>query len=195
MYFYLPEGAAIAAIAITLLLAIVLAVLFGPSKKREKLSGFGAWLNDLFNFRSLIIEKILKFLYILSTCFCIVGGLIGAICAIADGADITVILGLLAVVVLGPIAVRFVYEFLMMAILLVTNVLEINRKLRWPEAKAPEQRPAPEQKLTPEQPPVPKSVAFQAPAQPAVEPVFGYCTQCGTKYDLNQGNCPNCGKK
>lgn len=72
----------------------------------------------------------------------------------------------LLTMILGPIVVRIVYELLMLTIILVQNVITINKKL-----------PAP-----------PKEE--QAPTA-APEPKMVYCTHCGTQYDANQGGCPN----
>ena len=38
-----------------------------PEKKRANLNKLGQFLNDVFNFKFLIVEKILQFLYVLST--------------------------------------------------------------------------------------------------------------------------------
>lgn len=181
----MSDVASVVTCILALIASIILAVLFLPLKKRDQLSGFGAWLNDLFNFRTLVIEKILKYLYILSTCICVIGSLVMMIsAAIADYGGAEMLLNGLLTLVLGPIVVRLAYELLMMFVLLVTNVMEINRKLKG----QPCEEPAPEQ-------PAPVIQQSAPVCQAPVEPKYMFCTQCGTKYDVNQGNCPNCGKQ
>ena len=106
-----------------------------PEKKRAGLNKLGQFLHDVFNFKFLIVEKILQFFYVLATIACVCGGL-----AMIFGftayewrdkvyADWYGIYGILAAV-LGPIAIRISYEFIMMGILLVKNVIQINKKLK-----------------------------------------------------------------
>lgn len=173
MYVSMSNGAMIAAIVFSLVAAVILAIAFAPAKKKAELTGFGARLNDLFNFRDLFIEKILKFLYILATCFCIIAGLFGLLTAIFRGYGFASCLSAFLFMVLGPVVLRLAFELLMMMVLLVTNVIEINKKLDGTPEKAPEPEAC----------------------QPAAEPRYVYCTQCGTKFDETLENCPNCGRR
>ena len=71
----------------------------------------------------------------------------------------------LMLMILGPVVLRLTYEFTMMFILLVQNTMDINKKLKGNKAAAP------------------------------AEPVYRFCTGCGTRYDANATSvCPNCGK-
>lgn len=168
----MSEGLSIAAIVLSLAAAIAIAILIAPEKKRGQLQGFAGWLNDLFNFRALFVEKIFKFLYILTTCFCLIGGLFTLFSAIGAkyGGDSLALSGLL-VMVLGPVVVRIAYEFIMMFILLVKNTIQINNKLGGSTS-------------------APAAPSYAAPAAPN----YVFCTNCGTKYDANMGRCPNCGR-
>ena len=65
----------------------------------------------------------------------------------------------------GPIAVRIVYESMMMLVLAVNNILQINRKLQDQNGILKEKE---------------ESV-----------PDMRFCTYCGTQYDANKGGCPN----
>ncbi len=113
--------------------ATVLAFIFiVPEKRREKLNAFGKFLHDLCSFKFLVVEKILQALYIFSTAFIILYGVLQLFNVQRDywtgesrwmGGT-----GLLCIIV-GPIAVRLSYELMMMAVLLVKNVISINRKL------------------------------------------------------------------
>ena len=113
--------------------ATVLAFIFVvPEKRREKLNAFGKFLHDLCSFKFLVVEKILQALYIFSTAFVILFGVLQLFNVQRDywtGASRWMGgTGLLCIIV-GPIAVRLSYELMMMAILLVKNVIPINRKL------------------------------------------------------------------
>lgn len=113
--------------------ATVLAFIFVvPEKRREKLNAFGKFLHDLCSFKFLVVEKILQALYIFSTAFIVLYGVLQLFNVQRDywtGASRWMGgTGLLCIIV-GPIAVRLSYELMMMAILLVKNVISINRKM------------------------------------------------------------------
>ncbi|MBR9941505.1 hypothetical protein KE540_15030 [Lachnospiraceae bacterium Marseille-Q4251] len=111
--------------AILLLLAVVLTVLafifIVPENRREKLSAFGKFLHDTCNFNYLLIEKILQALYIFLTVFAILMGLYTLVHNFWVGLALTIIM---------PIAIRLIYEFLMMAVLLLKHVIMIDNKLK-----------------------------------------------------------------
>ena len=111
---------------VSLVCSILVWVLVMPEKKRPTLNAFFTFVSDVFNFRSLLIEKILKFTYLLLTLFAILFGFCAFVVSINDGR--AALIGLL-VMILGPIALRLIYELSMMAVLLVKNVIEINNKM------------------------------------------------------------------
>ena len=105
----------------------------------------------------------------------------------------------LIMMILGPIAIRIVYEFIMMAILLVKNVIQINNKLKNQndgEAgdifasnfksvvgnSAPVEQPVYQQTYQPVEQPV---------YQQAAQPVVSFCPNCGSMANPD-GTCPNC---
>ena len=106
--------------------------------KRPGLNKLGQFLNDLVNFKFLVIEKILQFFYVLTTIACICGG----ICMIFAFESYSYTLygqtqtssqwygwvGILAVI-FGPVLIRIVYEGMMLFLLLVKNVIQINKRL------------------------------------------------------------------
>lgn len=122
--------------AVTTIACVVLAYMFiVPAKKREKLNKLGQFLHDIFNFKFLIIEKVLQFFYVLATIACICFGL-----AMVFGftayewydkiySDWYGIYGILAAII-GPIVIRIAYECIMLGLLLVKNVIQINSKLK-----------------------------------------------------------------
>lgn len=91
---------------------------------------------DLFSFKELYLEKFLQALYILATIACIT---VGAMMLFGfsfwesswSGLHVEWTGGYgLLLMILGPIAVRLVFEISMMFVLLVKNVLQINSKLK-----------------------------------------------------------------
>ena len=106
-----------------------------PENKRAGLNKLGQFLHDVFNFKFLIIEKVLQFFYVLATVACICFGLSMIFGFTAYEwrdkvyTDWYGLYGILAAIV-GPIAIRLSYEVIMLGLLLVKNVIQINRKLK-----------------------------------------------------------------
>ena len=113
---------------VSLVCSILVWALVMPEKKRPTLNAFFTFISDVFNFRSLLIEKILKFTYLLLTLFAILFGFCAFVVSISINDGRAALIGLL-VMILGPIALRLIYELSMMAVLLVKNVIEINNKM------------------------------------------------------------------
>ena len=116
-------------------MAVIAAFIFiVPQKKRAKLNRAGRILQDIFNFRSLIAEKIYQALYIFYTGWVIIFGFFLLFSYSTDILGNRTWLGGYGLLFMffGPIVVRLIFEFLMMALLLVKNVISINNKLRVP---------------------------------------------------------------
>mgnify|MGYP007047218942 CR=1 FL=1 len=86
--------------------------------------------------RPFYIEALTKFVFVLLTCACIFVGFLLLFGKIeyygyfgATFGQSTFLYGL-GLMILGPLVLRVTYEFVMMAILLVQNVIAINRKLK-----------------------------------------------------------------
>lgn len=204
---------------LALLLAIVATVLafifIVPDKRRPKLNAFGKFLHDTCNFKYLLVEKILQALYIFATVFTILNGFF-MLFKTSYGHWLGGI-GILTMI-LGPIAIRLVYELLMMIVLLLKNVISINNKLtnKFGEDKKEDLFSSPDlsevqesfkqrkdsfQNQNVAQPPVQTYQPTQV--QPQNEPVEPFkpeenaaphfCMKCGAPLDQN-GNCPNCSK-
>lgn len=184
--------------------ATVLAFIFiVPDKRREKLNGFCKFLHDLCNFKFLVVEKILQALYIFSTAFVILFGVLQLFNVQENWAGGHTWMGGIGLlyIILGPIIVRLTYEMMMMVILLVKNVIAINHKLadqsgdgnndvfavpdvqelkaaaRQRKQQAKESQPAYE----------PQQSAQETPVRPAAR----FCSNCGAQ--LENGVCPRCG--
>ncbi len=105
-------------------------------------------LHDYFNFKTFYVEALTKFIFVLLTCACVFVGFL-----LIFGkfeyygyfgmrfTQSTFLYGL-GIMLLGPLALRVTYEFIMMAILLVQNVISINRKLKAPAQVRPSPAPS-----------------------------------------------------
>ena len=126
-----------AGVFFALVATILLCVFVVPESKGQSLQGSLLVLHDIFNFKNLLLEKIIKVIYVFATCICV---FIGFFMMFASNDyyyynESTLLQGILTMVI-GPIFVRVTYELLMMTILLVRNVISINNKLT--EAKKDE---------------------------------------------------------
>ena len=186
------------------LIATILAFIFIiPEKRRAHLGGFGRFMHDFLNFKFLVIEKIIQFCYVLATALTFFGGF-AALFSFERSYSFDYYSGTYAtgsrwigyygfiIMILGPIAVRLVYELFMMAIIAVKNIIQINNKLKNQNentTKAPQQifAPSPAPSPAPQAKPEPQP----APAPASEKPKDRFCFKCGTPVDEN-GVCPNC---
>ena len=178
---------AVVALILAVVATILAFVFIVPEKNRKKLNAFGKFLHDTVNFKYLIVEKILQALYIFLTAYIVLSGFL-MLFRVEDtwsgskwyGGE-----GLLTMI-LGPIFVRLVYEFIMMFILLVKNVIQINNKLKGDEGTAAKA-------------PVFEAPVFEAPVQKAPAaaeaPAAAFCTTCGARVDADAAFCTVCGAK
>lgn len=210
-------GLGLAAVIISIILTILLAILVVPEKRRSGLPKFFQVIHDICNFKGLLLEKVLKILYIFSTINVMLTGIFTWFSG-GYNFGMTFLTGLL-ILVLGPILVRLAYEFLMLFVLLVKNVIQINNKLngrsdnpfannidlnQFKNSNAPEQNytspyAQPVQPIQPEQPMQQDYYQQQPVVQNNYQPQqdndsVRFCTTCGTKITGNTDVCPNCGK-
>lgn len=210
-------GLGLATVIISIILTILLAILVVPEKRRNGLPKFFQVIHDICNFKGLLLEKVLKILYIFSTINVMLTGIFTWFSG-GYNFGMTFLTGLL-ILVLGPILVRLAYEFLMLFVLLVKNVIQINNKLngrsdnpfannidlnQFKNSNAPEQNytspyAQPVQPIQPEQPMQQDYYQQQPVVQNNYQPQQNndsvrFCTTCGTKITGNTDVCPNCGK-
>ena len=143
------------AIVIGIIASVVLTVMLCLKVLPEKFDGTFEkkplqFVHDYFNFKKLYLESVLKILFALASVLCIVCGLlmatVGNIFEVIDYIGTSIryeyfsieglfrtlalnLFGGLGIAVLAPIALRLVYEGILMFILLVKNVIDINGKL------------------------------------------------------------------
>ncbi len=152
------------AIVLGSIAAVVLTILMYVKILPRKMDGtfekpFYQFLHDFFHFKKLYLEEVLKAIFTLATVACVV---IGALLLISTYEtwgyydtyrESTAPYGLL-ILIGGPIALRLVYESMMMFILLVKNTMEINNKLKGEKKEETPVQEAPAQE-TPAQEEVP----------------------------------------
>lgn len=124
--------------------ATVLSLIFiVPKKKRETLPKFFQILHDVFNFKQLYIEHILKAIYIFASISLILAGFFGMLASFSlspyDAVESALVC--LLYMLLGLIIIRIVYELFMLIILLVKNVMEINQKIPSSTSKSDTETP------------------------------------------------------
>ena len=210
-------GLGLAAVIISIILTVLLVVLVVPAKRREGLPKFFQVVHDICNFKGLLLEKVLKVLYIFSTINVMLTGIFTWFSG-GYNFGLRFLIGLL-ILVLGPILIRLAYEFMMLFVLLVKNVIQINNKLngkndnpfvkdidfdKFKNSNAPEQNytspyAQPVQPVQPEQPMPQNNYQPQPVVQNNYQPQQNndsvrFCTTCGTKITGNTDVCPNCGK-
>ena len=120
-----------------------------PKKYDGRLnSKFLQFLHDFFNFKTFYIEALTKFIFVLLTCLCIFVGFLLMFGKFEyygyfgmTFTQSTFLYGL-GIMLLGPLVLRVTYEFVMRAILLVQNVIDINRKMKASAANAASFAPA-----------------------------------------------------
>ena len=182
--------------------AIAAFILIVPENKGRQFTGFMRVLHDILNFKQLLLEKILKFCYIFLTVYGVLVGLFSSFEMFEWDAG-TGLLLMLTSLTLVPLLIRVIFEMSMMLILLVKNVIDINKKLpggtKEPEPAQPAYQPNPTSyqpnPASYQNPYQAAQPTYQQPAQPAYQPNYRYCTHCGAYYDANAGRCPNCGNQ
>lgn len=110
----------IIALVIAVIGGIALYFTFLNKKNDGKWTGFLGWLYNTLTFKNMIVETILKILYLVIAIFITLYSL-GLIAV-----NIILALGLL---VIGNIIVRVCYEFMLLAIITCRNTSDINSKL------------------------------------------------------------------
>lgn len=103
---------------------IVLYFTFLSSKNDGKFKGFLGWMYDFLTFRKMMLESILRILYLILVIFVTLSGF-----AMGN------ILVCLLTILLGNIAVRLVYEFALIMLVICRNTSDISKKLNGVELK------------------------------------------------------------
>jgi len=126
-----PDVALVIGLIATVVAVVLLYVLVLPKKMDGNLNNkFLQFLHDFFHFKKLYIESVLKFIFTVLTVFCIAYGFFFMFSQETYwGYSQSFFVPGLCLLVFGPILLRISYELMMMTILLVQNVIDINRKM------------------------------------------------------------------
>ena len=119
-------------VALLPLIFTILSVIFiTPRRRLPYLNVFFKWLHHVFNFDSLLIERIVRFFYILTTYIAIFAGILCFVLGFIETHFLgqALLLGVL-IILLAPIVIRLIYEWIMLQILLVKHVSEIDGKIQ-----------------------------------------------------------------
>lgn len=110
----------IIALVLSIVGAILVYVLFLTKKNEGKFKGFWAWLYSALKFDKMMIEVILKVLYIFSALFVTLGSF---------GLIPISFLSFLLMLIVGNVFTRVVYELILMRVQIWKNTTEIKEKL------------------------------------------------------------------
>lgn len=183
----LPSTMLIVAGVLALVATVLAFIYIVPEERRGKMGSFGKFLHDTCNFKYLMVEKILQALYIFSTAAVILFGVLMLFRTEYNyWTDSRIWMGGygLLIIILGPIAIRLSYELMMMAILLLKNVIAINRKLPdKPGSAGGDVFAVPDMQEL-------RQRREAAPSAQETAPRHTYCRVCGT--ELVNGVCPKC---
>ncbi len=160
--------------------AFVLFFWFMSKKNENHFTGRLKQAYDFLHFRFYIIEGLLKFCYVLMACVCTTMGVFLIVSIVAIGPGVILL-------TVGNLAVRIVYEFLLMLILACRHLGEINGKMKGESSlqeELQEQSMQEEGTLTVVEAAVAKETSGEC-----------YCPQCGAKCSEEYIYCNMCGTK
>ncbi|MBQ3079258.1 MAG: hypothetical protein IJC48_04555 [Clostridia bacterium] len=137
------------AFIIGLILALISTVaayiFFLPEARKKNLNKVLVILHDILNLKDLYLEKIFKALYVFATLFTISAGFFMLFSGIkAFGEFHSFFWYGVAMMFVGPILIRILFEISMLSIMRTKNVIEINKKLKAPVQRRtrPQERPS-----------------------------------------------------
>lgn len=109
---------------VALIGGIVLYFTFLKSKNEGRFKGFLGWMYDFLTFRKMMLEALLRICYLILVIFVTLAGF-------AAGN----LLVCLLTIILGNLAIRIVYEFALIMLVICRNTSEISQKLNGKEVK------------------------------------------------------------
>ena len=111
---------AIVSVILAIIGGIVLYFTFLSKKNEGKFTGFLGWLYDFLTFKKMMIENVLKILYIIVALFVTLSSF---------GLMSISFLAFLLTLVIGNVLTRVIYELLLVKLVICKNTTEINKKL------------------------------------------------------------------
>ena len=110
----------IVSVILAIIGGIVLYFTFLSKKNEGKFTGFLGWLYDFLTFKKMMIENLLKILYIIVALFVTLSSF---------GLISISFLAFLLTLVIGNVLTRVIYELLLVKLVICKNTTEINKKL------------------------------------------------------------------
>lgn len=110
----------IVSVILAIIGGIVLYFTFLSKKNEGKFTGFLGWLYDFLTFKKMMIENVLKILYIIVALFVTLSSF---------GLIPISFLAFLLTLVIGNVLTRVIYELLLVKLVICKNTTEINKKL------------------------------------------------------------------
>ena len=156
------------------------------------------WLYDFLSFHKLMIDSILKILYLILACFITLAGIIMMVYSFLAG---------LFLLVAGNVLLRLGYEFMMLLIIICQNTIELNKKLGGNNASAEFVSdfgiPQAGHSSQPSSGVQSQTAAQQAQTQTQAQPQETdaetngqkICPKCGASLPTDALFCGNCGEK
>lgn len=189
---------------------IVLYFTFLSKSNENKFSGFLGWLYDFLSFKKYFSEVLLKILYLIFASWITLNS-IGTLLFTEYGSIGSRLLGFLLTITVGNIALRLIYEFMLVILVICRNTTEMNKKMgplneaydqrqqRQPKAPKNQQTVQPQYQPSYQPPVQPQQYQnyyqepVQAQAEPVAQPDVVFCGYCGAQFYSNLANCPTCG--
>lgn len=175
-------------ITLSVIIAIALYIFILPDSKRSSLNKVLRVIHDFLKIKTLMIENIFRFVYVVAVIFSILFGFYYLFTESAAG---------LLIIIFGPFVCRIVFEIMLLAVILVREVMEINSRLKRMENG---DNPAEATSTTSEESlfsgigeKFAKMVSTQA--SPATSDSTRVCKGCGKLIADNSQFCVYCGKK
>ena len=110
----------IVSVILAIIGGIVLYFTFLSKKNEGKFTGFLGWLYDFLTFKKMMIENVLKILYIIVALFVTLSSF---------GLMSISFLAFLLTLVIGNVLTRVIYELLLVKLVICKNTTDINKKL------------------------------------------------------------------
>lgn len=110
----------IVSVILAIIGGIVLYFTFLSKKNEGKFTGFLGWLYDFLTFKKMMIENVLKILYIIVALFVTLSSF---------GLISISFLAFLLTLVIGNVLTRVIYELLLVKLVICKNTTEINKKI------------------------------------------------------------------
>lgn len=187
---------------------IVLLLTFLSKKNEYKFTGFLGWLYKFLNFKTMFAETLLRALYIILTCWLTLSAL-GNLLFSTGGSIGGKLLTFLLTVTLGNIALRLVFEFSLVVLVICRNTSEMNHKLgKGNETENNSNQVGQQQPYSQQQYAAPQynqqypgqgyqnqSYVANDYSQPmASQNGTVYCANCGQPMSADSISCPHCGQ-